>query len=239
MKKLSILIIIWLMLSVILYASDKAALRTQIRYLLNDTNSQRWSDSVLDARMELAQPDIVRKTKCLQGTTTYTVYQSTKEYTLPLDCLFVERVSFQYVVSSTGSYEKIPRWTILGLDSDLANWQATAAGKPLKYYLWGDKLNIVPGASAAYAGASKLQIHYIVNPSSMSAETSIPFNGQTQLYPYHELIIWRVCMMCKLDERAYAEAQVYENKYDKRIGEMIKEINTKGDDWDPNFKMRR
>lgn len=235
MKKLFILILFLLTTSA--FALTKAEIRTQCRYLLNDTNSQRWTNTVLDDRQEMGQLIVVRKSKCLQGTTTYRIYQSTKEYTLPSDLLFTERVSFQ-IASSTNTYEKIPRWTILGLDSDNEYWQNQANGKPLKYYIWGNKLGLVPPASNTYAGVNKLQIHYIINPSSMTADISVPFNGQTQLYPYHELIVWYVCMMCKYDERLYTEAQMYENKFNKLLGEMIKEIQTFGQDWDPNFSLR-
>lgn len=236
MKKISLMVLgIYLVLYSGLYALDKVALRTQCRYLLNDIDGQRWTDAVLNERIEMAQLAIVRDSKCLQGTTYYYIYSATKTYTLPSDLLLPFRVSYQ-ISTTTGTYQKLNRSTFEGLDVvEGLTWQQKAPGQPSRYYIWADQIGLVPPASSSYAGANKLRFDYVVSPSSMSTDTSVPFNGQTKLYSYHEFIVWRVCMMCKADEHAYTEVSMYKDWYETGLSRMTKDIQVEA--WNPDIKL--
>ena len=232
MKKIIICIFVSIFVSVSIVFADphtRLGILKQCQALLNDVNAQRWTADFLQDRMEMAQIAIVKNSRCLQGTTYYHIYQSTKTYTLPVDMLLPFRAAYQ-IGSSTGAYQKLDRWTLDGLDSNAQGgpgiyWQQKSPGLPTIYYIWGDKFGLVPPASATYAGSNKLQFDYVINPSSMSTDTSVPFNGQTKLYGYHELIVWYVCMLCKADERSYAESAMYKNWYEQGLAIMVKEIH--------------
>lgn len=234
MKKLLILFMLTTIISVNIAKADphtRLGILTQCQALLNDKQAQRWTAAFLQDRMEMAQIAIVKDSKCLQGTTYYYIYQSTKTYTLPADMLLPFRVSYQ-LTTTTGAYRKLDRLTFDGLDIDSGvDWEAKLPGMPSKYTIWADQIRLVPPASATYAGSNKMKFDYVVNPSSMSTDASVPFNGQTKLSGYHELIVWYVCMLSKADERAYAESAMYKNWYDVGLAKMIKDIQAEA--WNP------
>jgi hypothetical protein len=234
MRKIIGLILICVMGYGWCYAIDRLQIEAEVRRQVQDVSETRWTDAQLYSIIEMAHIDVVRKSRCLQGTTVYTTYQSTREYTLPSDLLLVERVGFK-ILNSTSAYEKMERMTLFGLDADRTQWQTEGNGKPLEYYIWGNQLGLVPPCSNTYAG-NYLKIWYVVSPSSMTTDSSTPFNDYKFLYPYHELIIWRAAMICKTEERLFGEAAALENRYYYLLTIMIKELNSKPD-YFPDFKM--
>jgi len=240
MKKY-VLFLLCLFLSVkVTFCLTKSDIRTQARYLLldksTDTTKQTWTDSMLNTRIEMAQIEIARKTLCLERTTYYTTYMSTRGYALPSDLLLINRVAY-YVLKTTNVYQRITRWTLAGIDEDNNYWQQLADGQPQKYYLWASSINIVPAPNSSYAGESRLQIDYFKIPDTLSSDTSIPFDGEYRLYPYHPLLIYYVVAWCKRDLRLFDEANYYEQQFYNLMSLMMNEISQKPD-WFPDFSIR-
>lgn len=234
MKKLTLILLFY---SCNLFALNRGEIRTQIRNLIGDATAyvtvQRWSNDILNTRIEMAQLDIVRKSKCLEKTTYYYVHYGTRTYTLPTDYLAIARVEY-FVKGTTDIYKKIDRYTLLGLDNWNIYWQQLGKGLPEKYYLWANSIGLVPVASNDYKGTDKLKINYIAQPISMTGDSDIPFNSIPQLYPYHDLIIWYVMEMCKSDDNKKNEATSYFNKYYTLLRIMSSEFQEK-DDWWPDL----
>ncbi len=222
-------------------------LRTEIRYLIrdkehDDTTKQRWTDAQLLSRINMGQLDIVSKTRCLEQFVLINTYDNQREYLLPSDILVIKRVSYSVattstsVVSSTTSFKKIDRYTLFGLDESAPIWDNTF-GQPTKYYVRASSIGVVPTPSTSYTGSNRLRIDYIVNPSTLSANTDVPFNNATYLYQYNPIITYYVAMLCKADEGLFSDATYFERKYYNALQMMVSELNSKPD-WFPNFEFR-
>lgn len=220
------------------YCLNRGEIRSQIRMLVNDTDTDtslnRWTDAQLNQRIEMAQLDIIARSRGLTNTTYYTMVTSISVYALPQDLLTTNRVAY-YIRNTTGAYKKMERMTLLGLDEWNNYWQQLANGLPERYYIWSSTIGIVPPPTVSYSGYNNLRIDYTVIPSSFVSDTSVPFNNVTYLYPYHELIIWYVVYWCKMDEKLYQESTFFGNRYYDLLKIMYQELNSK-EDWFPDFK---
>ena len=216
---------------------DRAGIRNMARELIQDSNSdtsrQAWTNARINAYIDIAHLDMVKKTACLIGTTYYTLYTGTQTYNMPSDLLEVSRVS---VWKSSNVYQALTRYTLEGLDSWLPTWQQNAAGIPERYYTWGNVIGLVPAANSAYSGANRLRVDYLIRPSTFTSDSDLPFNGYYHLYPYHYIIAYKVAALCKFRERAYGESTTFENQYLNMLRVMIDEINRKAG-YFPKFQM--
>ena len=230
MKRLLLFILV-LFVTAPVGALTRGDIRDQIRLFVNDTDTSlpNWTDAQLNTRIEMAQIDVVKFSRCLQNTTYYTMVASQTMYAIGQDMLSIERVSY-YIVGSTSGYRNMKRYTIPGLDTENDVWENSTRGQPDKYYIWSSTIGLVTPPSISYSGKDKLKIQYVVMPSSFVADTSVPFNDVPYLYPYHELIIWYVVSMCKVDERLYSDAQYFDTKYYNLLKIMIAELQNK-----PNY----
>ena len=234
MKKYLVVCLITLLCSLSVNARNLGELRDIIRHDVldtsGDTNRQRWTDAYVNLLINQAHDDLIKNTDCLQKTTYYTTYISTKSYPLPTDFLSPERVS---IWTSTNVYRVIRRYSLFGLDNWNPYWLQLGNGLPEKYWIFGNKIGLVPPCSSTYAGDTKLKIQYIAKTSSMTADSNIPFNGYEHLKSYHMAIVYKVSEWLKTEERCYDEAAVYENKYDKMVIRMQKELDMTTN---PDFK---
>lgn len=184
-----------------------------------------WSDITLNARINDGQLEVVRKTGCLQGTTYYTTYTSTREYTLPTDFLSLARVSY-YIRGSTNAYKRLLNYTLFSLDREDANWQTVVSSQPLKNYLWANKVGLQPPASSEYAGTNYLRIDYIIKPTTLANDSDIPFNGVQYLYPYHKIITLYAVWQCLKDDNN-PQAEIIKAEYSALLGAMTDELASK------------
>lgn len=240
MKNISLFSLL-LLISVPIYSLTLDDMITQVREDIQDSNSdttrQAWSRQQLIDKINIIQEDVVKKSRCLLNTTYYTLYTNTETYTMPSDYLEVDRISiWRSSSSSTSYYSKLERKTLLGLDED-DTWDNKSAGRPEEYYTYGNTFGLIPPANSTYAGVGKLKIQYVVRPSTLSATTDIPFNGKSHLYPYHEIIILGVDMLCKKRVKAWGEVESYRQQYLYGISLMIQEIDRKQDFY-PDFQMK-
>ena len=208
----------------------ETAIRELLRDNLTDTTKQRWTDAQLLDRINIIQQAMVRNTFCLQSQYTIDTTSTTREYALPSDCLKVIRVSYDVAASTVGDghYYKLTWASIAGLDAT-SNWEAKAVGKPLDYYERAGYIGLPTIPSATYYGDDKLKIDYVVIPSSVSASTDIPFNGNYSLYPFHEGIIYGVASLCLWAEGNMQEFTIAEAKYKEIIATLDKIYNTQLD----------
>jgi hypothetical protein len=217
------------------YYYTVGTLEDAIRVLLRDDNSdttkRRWSDAQLLDRINLIQQAMVRTTLCLQDQYKIETSSTTREYRLPADCLKVYRVSYDVSTSTTakGNYYKLPWTSVAGLDSSLSTWEDNAAGKPQEYYERENYIGINPIPNANYYGPDKLKIDYVVNPSSLTASSDIPFNDDYSLYPFHEGIIYGVVSLCLWSQGEMSEFAIAEAKYKEIMALLEKTYNTQLD----------
>ena len=248
-KKIFLFLLIFSLISfpVKSFCLTRDDLETEIRRLVADTNTdttkQRWSSGTIVSRIEMAQLDMVSRTRCMEDVAYIDTSFNLEKYPLPSNLLVIKRVAYttesssSTVLFSTSSYKKIERYTILGLDNDSTYWESLGVGLPTKYYILGSSICLVPRPSYSYSGSKRLKIVYIPRPESLDDNSDVPFNNYYYLYPYHTIITYYVAMLCFLDERDFNLAMQYRDLYFRSLDLMVKELNS-NPDWQPSFKFR-
>lgn len=207
-----------------IYGMTLKELRSQIRLLVRDTNTdttkQRWRDTLLNDRLNLAQEDFILRTRCLEIRYWIDTTTGTKEYPLPSNSIVVERAAYSVysstygVSSSTAGYKKMTYVSIPGKDKESTSWEVADKGNPTEYYIRGSSIiGLHPTPTHPYAGTQRLQLDCSVKCSSMSADGNVPFANNNQLYVYHQTLIWYVVTLCKYDEGYVQEGNIFMNMY--------------------------
>lgn len=239
-KYVFILSFIFLMLSncyTITLSDIRNDIRIQIKDNSSDTSNRRYSDSVLNARINLVQDEITEQTRCLiTRITTHTVAEQ-REYRYPSNMLAPIRLAYAInvtsytVYSSTGiSYKRLSYNTIGNLDRGLSSWENTGSGLPTDYYERGQYYGLKPKPSTVYSSTFSVQIDYYMTASTMSADTDVPFNGDVTLSAYHKLLIMGVVIMCRRDMGI--PIQDIEQLYYALLSKMKDSVRTRIDERD-------
>ncbi len=117
--------------------------------------------------------------------------------------LAVDGPEYRYTdVSSNVTYvhgDDLPRRDVEWLNAHEAGWRAsTGATYPQSYYLSGEggalALGLYPPPTIVSSAAGALVVPYVARPSSMTADTSVPFTDtagvtRTDLEPYHQALV--------------------------------------------------
>lgn len=213
------------------YYNTLSTIQNQVRVLLRDNNSdttkRRWTDAELTERINLVQNSMVMRTMCLQGRAKLTTETNRAEYRLPDDCMKVLRVAYE-ISASTGNYYKLG-WSSLAGQDKTKYWEQTPAGQPTEYYSRRNFIGFKPKPSASYSGADKARIDYVVIPSTLSASTDVPFNGDYSLYSFHEGIVYGTVALCLWAEGNTTEFTLAETKYREIITLLEKTYYTEPD----------
>ena len=222
-----------IMLSVsIVHAKTLAELRAAERYKLNDStvtsHSPYWTDAELNIRNNDIQRQIAQYTRCMYVSSIATPVAETKEYSIPPNCISIDRVSFLQTTSTT-SYRKVEAITMGGLDVKIPTWENNTSGKPLYYYERGDKIGFDRPVSATYASTDAIKIDYYKYPTNMTTDSDEPFEGIDYLELYHDVIVLGVVAMCKEDEGKGNEAANITAKYIAGINGMMDSLQHKTD----------
>jgi len=215
---------------------NRAEIRTEIRRLVNDVNSMRWTDAVLNDRINQAQDDVAWRTRFMVNQTTVACTVGQLEYELPADCLIPIRICYDTDGSSvTTKYEELDYATLDKLDRDNGQyWETRSSGTPKEYYYRGNYVGLFPPPGQNYTGDyGDLRLHYVVRPSTMTSDSNIPYtvgsNNYRMLFPFHQLIVWHVCAQCAADERDTAMMNFYWSKYLTDIAEIRVHLNNQPD----------
>ena len=211
----------------------RGEIRTQVRWLVGDTevstttNKQRWTDDIINARINIVQEEIARQTRCSYGRALSTPTAGIQEVLLPSDVLNIDRVTFISISGSTVAYRKLEGVTMPGLDRDNPTWESLPAGIPRYYYIRGQYIGLVPAPSSTYAVSKALKIDYYKKPAALTTDSCEPFDGDYALSAYHDLLIKGVVIMCRKDNGQDASALIQE--YYALIKQMGDEIRTRPD----------
>lgn len=209
------------------YADTLSSLRESIRYKLQDSTSTvsvtRWSDIELNKRINTVQRDVAKNTRCLYVNEYSTPVAGIREYSKPLNCIAIDRVSVINVSSTTAAnqYRKLPFLSIGGMDRDKIGWESYTAGLPMTYYTRGDNIGFDRPFSAVYCSTGAIKVDYYKYPADMSADSDQPFDSSVSLQVYSDVIILGVAYKCKQDELKWTEAQSVQNEYLFSLNAMI------------------
>jgi len=185
------------------FAWTRGDIRDEVRRLVRDvdTTNQRWTDAVLNTRINLAEKEFVRKTRCIEKSEYTTTVVNISTYILPSNILSSRRISYAIIplTGTTTNYRLMEYYTKEGLDVKYPFWENADASDPRRYFYEQDRITIYPKPSSTYAGYQFLKHDYYALPDDMDEDTDIPFNNLGYLYSFHESIKWYVCYLCAID----------------------------------------
>lgn len=228
MKKILALLVIVVLLASNAFALTRGGIKTEARIIINDVDSDVWSETQLNNRIELAQIDILEKTWAITSRVTADTVEGTNEYILPNDLIALVRVSLEDP-NTSGLYIKLKYTTLRTLDKKESSWEGSDNGTPAKYYERRNRVGIQPPPNSDYAGSDKLKIDYVEFPDVFADDDAVPFNSWRKLYPYHELLVWYVVKLCFVDIGRLTKASYFERLYNDGVERMRREINVKPD----------
>lgn len=178
---------------------DVASLYTEIGQLLNDASNQRWSESVLLTRINLAQTAVLSYTNAIKIKETLTPVAGTEDVQLDTDIMDIIRV---WIKNSSGEWKKLHGYLRDQLDFENPNWRNLDDGEP-RGYTWdgtNQKLTFVPAPTSEWAQTNGLEVWEVQKPADLTASSDIPFASNTAMVPYHMSIVHWVVSQCWMDD---------------------------------------
>lgn len=176
-------------------------------------------------------------TECALQRSSITVSSSAQEFNLTSSSVLAGSSGFlrlaaegpAYIKTDTAGNQEIyagdedfPQRAIPFLDSDDQGWRSTSTpGNPSGWYLRSSGGRLLIGldrpADVSTSETAELIIPFVMNPSSLTSDTQIPFaqssNHRNDLYPYHQACVhYAAHQMEKLrrdDERAEKQLQLF------------------------------
>lgn len=146
-------------------ASNQAYLRSWWRELTNERDSTVVPDLIVDRYVWDGAKALNRRIEYHWSTSTtdVTLVANTQEYALPSDCVRVGWVELGGTELVKGDVEQ---WRNRSLD-----WRNEAAGFPIEWAMYGDKIVFYPKPSAAaVAAAANPVIRYVSTPVTFSTD---------------------------------------------------------------------
>ncbi|MFA5234520.1 MAG: hypothetical protein WC390_08990 [Sulfurimonas sp.] len=218
-----------------LYAMNRGDLRDECRRLLRDTDTtnQRWTDTVLNTRINYAQKEFVKRTRCIEVSTYTTTIVGVSTYAInSSNILASRRVSYAIkpLTTTTTYYKEMEYMTKEGMDTKYPYWESADGSDPKRYFYEADRIVIYPKPSTTtYAGYNFLKHEYYALADDMDDDTDVPFNGLVYLYSYHETLKWYVCYLCAIDTNDTAAQSSFFGNFEKELGIAKSEFGDRPD----------
>ena len=200
---------------------NRSEIREEVRRLVQDTDSTnpRWSDAVLNSRIDISHEKISCLTKCIISRITDSLVSGTAEY--PLPDVFLEEFNVTWL-DSDGLWKVLTKKSERELDQEVANWRSLTSSTPVNYYIRRNKIGVVPYPD--FSRASSLRLDIARRPDTFTLDSDIPFQSRPDLYPFHNTISYDVAVQCKLDGGTYQDASGLKTLYEEGV-RMIKYQN--------------
>lgn len=202
--------------------------------LLGDPNNDKWAQSVLTSRANLAQTEIQGYTNAVVTTESLTPVASSSELSVNSNTMDIVRAT---KLTSSGERRPFPGMTIEELDFLYPDWQQWSDGEPLYWYYYSSsqKMFLVPKPNAANAIVGGIVAYESRKPTDLSASTDTPFDATTAMIPYHYTIVHWVVAHCFMDDgtpEALGKSRFHRSgsmlnpgEYEKQLGRIMAEFN--------------
>lgn len=202
-------------------------IREQIRIIIkdNDSTRRRYTDAQLLDYGNEAQRDISNSTWIISKSTAITLVSGTTYYTLPSDTIEITRVTREYRTLDETTFDK------LDSDNNGGAWE-TNGGTPIDYFqdsTQPDSIGIRPFPNSS-TSTGTIRVHYIAQPTDLSADADIPFNSHNRYLPYHDTIIYYVCTRIFMMEGEQDKIGLFAQLYESRVALMRERVGSK-----PNY----
>ena len=178
------------------FAATTSQLQTRARSLALDVGSsrQRYTDATILIWLNEAQRFAVTDAKPLLKSGSFELVVGSTYYAMPSDFLQAYRVSLDFDVLEETTPEALDRQD---------RWQETSA-EPTHYFIhWASrtKMGVYPWPESS-GSTGTVRYEYYAQVTDLSAAGDSPFNGVTELSPYHDsLAYYAAARMSALDGR--------------------------------------
>lgn len=199
------------------HALALSGIRSEIRILIkdNDSSRRRYNDAQLLTFINDAQREISNATWIIHKSTSISLVSGTTYYSLPSDLIEIKRVTREYKGLDETTFDKQDS------DNDDGSWETTG-GTPSNYFQnesQPDKIGIYPFPNSA-TSTGTIRMIYVAQPVDLASDSDVPFNSHNRYAPYHDAIIFYVCMRIFLLEGEMDKSAMYSQLYESRINLM-------------------
>ena len=216
------------------FAMTLSDLETEVRIATYDTATETTrraqSDTVIDNLLNEAMREVVSVTWCLETSTAITLVANTTFYALPTNFINVSMDGGVRYENASGNTKILAQVTRRKIYQDTPDWQ-DKTGAPMQYFLHQDSdadpldIAVYPIPTATSTGTVTVQ--YYFQPTSMSSDSDVPFDGFRHLYPYHMALAYKVSAQLLLTMGFAEKSTSYYNLYlgtvkmmSDRLGQM-------------------
>lgn len=202
--------------------------------LLSDPNNDRWSQSVLTIRANIAQTKIQGYTNAVKTQEQVTPVANVAAISVNAKTMDIVRVSRTRSDGSIVPFDGITREKI---DFLYPNWQQWQAGEP-RYWMYDATLQqiiLAPAPDAANAVANGITLWESRVPADLSLSTDVPFDSNNQMIPYHIALCYWMAGECWADDgspESLAKSKFYMSGsilnpglYEKELGRIMSEFD--------------
>src|SRR3990167_4463648 len=188
-------------------------MRTEVRQILPDPDSLKFSSNIINAWLDYAYIELMTRLEFDTATATVTTTTGQSNYQLPDNILAIKEI---YIVASDGK-----EYRLEVLEQDEINskygigWRSESNGRPTTAYKVDyNVLGIFPPPDAANASRT-LTIFYFKPPTGFTADTETPpfTTGMHQALVYYGVA--RGCFMLGNDDKGIKFMKLYEVEYNK------------------------
>lgn len=201
---------------------DREDIRLEIRRLVKDTDTTnpRWSDAVLNERIDKSHEYICATSKCYPERYTVSTVANTAEYTMP--SYYVHANTVMYYDGS--DWIPLQKRTEQELDIEFPNWRSDT-GTPSYWYQRINSIGLVPYPTTSTTNGLRVDMARI--PTAFTMDTGIPYGGVTDLYPYHLAICYHVAQSCSMDDGVAEKYAIFKKEFDVFMKRLQSQMNNK------------
>lgn len=207
---------------------NRQEIRDEIRRIIKDTDTvttrQRWTDTILNNRINASQGKIAAITLCLtkRVATDVSIVSGTAEY--DLDSKFLSEIVVQ-MLDANSQWTCLTKATEEELNAYNVNWRSLT-GTPTSYYIARGKIGLYPCPD--FSRATSLRMDIYCRPDDLSTDTGTtgtPFNADDLFTDFHDTIVLDVARRCKISEGLKDDAALLKQEFDERIRDMRAILN--------------
>ncbi len=208
---------------------DREAIRDEARRLYEDTSTtaskQRWSNTVLNTRINEIHKAICVRTKCIRSRITVdTITAGTAEYAMP--SIFINAIA-AYILDSASDWLPLVKKTEKELDMYDRNWRDTSGDPASHFYRRREYVGLYPNPSVTRASALRVDFYRL--PDDFSADTDVPYESVTEYFPFHRLIAVKAARQ-SLPKGDTEGKLLLTREFEKGIREMIQVNQLRGEE---------
>lgn len=237
MKRNVIILLTLIFTSPIAKALTLSDIETQARRHVDDTATsaslQKYGDTIIDALANEAQRDIVNQTLCIQTSTGYALTAGVTYYALPSDFIATKNVIFQDRTNNVYVLKQVLPRSYLGLNP---NYEKSSSGgqSPTNYQIRDSttgantqEISYIPVPTTSSTGT--VRVDYYVRATDLASDSDVPFDGNYNLYQFHDLIVYYVASRLFLMEGNTNGGAVYSQLYQAGLALMKEKFGVNPD----------